>query len=238
VSASIATVVAVALVFGYAPKGDPTEYDTEARVAQERVTFLGSDLLQFAPNDDRDAFWEELGVCLGSGPNMRCGWDDCTPRQTQKQPCALGPRRLVRDMDEPDRSWTEMWGDKPDCPILLPPPAKQPDFENCVPWGLTGVEVITRPDWVVSDQPTGFGRDGVWFKLRLEVAEGEVPSPPSRVRARRSPHSAAATAWDPGRILGAIRLRSSSFVGQVEAHVRTFAAVPANLIQRVREGSR
>ena len=77
-----------------------------------------------------------------------------------------------------------MWGDKPDCPILLPLPAKQPDFKNCVPWGLTGVEFLTRPDWVVSDQPTGFGRDGVWFKLRLEADASEL-SPPSRVRARR-----------------------------------------------------
>ena len=75
-SAVVGMVVALSLVFEWTPKGDPTEYDTETRIAQERVTFLGSDLLQFAPNDDRDAFWEELGVCLGSGPNMRCG---CAP---------------------------------------------------------------------------------------------------------------------------------------------------------------
>ena len=75
------------------------------------------------------------------------------------------------------------------------------------------------------------------MKLRLEVAEGEVTSPPSRVRARPAP---AATAWGlpdvailaksgPERIL-------ARFVGQVEAHVRTLAAVPASIIQRVREG--
>jgi hypothetical protein len=75
----------------------------------------------------------------------------------------------------------------------------------------------------------------MWMKLRPEVAEAELASP-SRVRSRPAP---AATAWGPERILAALRTSPLlGFVGQVEAHVRRFAAVPANIIQRVREGSR
>ena len=93
--------------------------------------------------------------------------------------------------------------------------------ERCVPRNRIE-EILLSPNWVPSDQPTEhLGINGMWMKLRLEADASEL-SPPARVRARPAP---AAPAWGPGRILGVI-----------EAHVRTLAAVPAHIIQRVREG--
>jgi hypothetical protein len=78
-------------------------------------------------------------------------------------------------------------------------------------------------------QPTLYqDSSGYWMKLRLEVAEHEL-SPPSRVRPRPAP---AAPAWGPERIPAF----AGQALGAIEAHVRTLAAVPANIIQRVREG--
>jgi hypothetical protein len=88
---------------------------------------------------------------------------------------------------------------------------------------------LHQPEWVPADQPTEHrGIGGMWMKLRLEVAASEL-SPPSRVRARPDP---AAPAWGPERIPAF----AGQALGAIEAHVRTLAAVPAHIIQRVREG--
>lgn len=82
-----------------------------------------------------------------------------------------------------------------------------------------GEKTLWEPNWVVSDQPTSHGKDGFWMKLRLQVAESEVP-PPARVRHFSALKSEPVTAWSPVRI--------PAFAGQalaaIEERVRTFAA--------------
>ena len=143
--------------------------------------------------------WRQAGLC-----DKYCHWEEYSPeckrQQARNLPCDVDcPRAHFWDdyLNEPERGW-----DPRNLPL-----AEKPLF---------------APEWVPADQPTPHGRDGLWLKLRLEVAESEL-SAPSRVRARRAP---AATAW--GRLSG--------ILAAIEAHVRTFAAVPAHIIQRVREG--
>ena len=89
-SALVGMVVTLSLVFEWTPKGDPTEYDTETRVTQERVAFLGGDLMQLrAPHDDRTLIWQDLGLCKG----VACGWvgEKCFQRLSNNKPCSTNP---------------------------------------------------------------------------------------------------------------------------------------------------
>lgn len=91
-SVSIGMLVAVSLMFDWTPKGDPTEYDTETRVTQERVTYLGGDLMQLREPDasaSRTAIWAELGLCV----EPWCGWvgEHCFQKPSRNKPCSVNP---------------------------------------------------------------------------------------------------------------------------------------------------
>jgi hypothetical protein len=214
----------------------------ELTAAQKAAMFFGIPDTGSDDIDDPGHWAQILGFCDALAATSRpCSYDDGTPEcqkaQARGRPCSFSIVRALRWMErnEPERSWTEKWGNRPECP----PEAKDTWKLRCIPRGFLET-LMWYPTWVPADQPTGFERDGMWMKLRLEVAEHEL-SPPPRVRARPAP---AAPAWGPERIpafagqaLGALRTSPLlGFVGQVEAHVRTLAAVPATLIQRVREG--
>ena len=171
-------------------------------------------------------------------------WEDGTPQCQAKIVRGIACERMrggnnavlwrLRNSQDPmhqERSWEQILNGRQVCEIDGPP--QLATRGKCIPRSRIE-EILLSPTWVPADQPTEhLGINGMWMKLRLEVAEGaEVP--PRRVRARPAP---AATAWGPERLLGALRTSPLlGFAGQVEAHVRTLAAVPANIIQRVREG--
>jgi hypothetical protein len=200
--------------------GEPT-LAWEPTAARKAAMFFGI----YEEGTDQEDFWVAMGWCDALHASGRdCGYDDGTPeckkQQARNRPCEfrMGRSRSLHWMrsNEPEGSWTDRWGDRPECP----PDAKDTWKLKCVPRGFIGERLLWRPEWVPADQPTPYeDSHGYWMKLRLEVAASEL-SPPPRVRVRRSSHSADATAWDPARI--------PAFAGQalaaIEAGVRRVAA--------------
>jgi hypothetical protein len=219
----------------------------EPTAAQKAAMFFGIPDTETDDINDPGHWAQILGFCDALHASGRdCGYDDGTPEcqaaQARNRPCTfnMGRSRSLHWMRsiEPEQSWRDRWGDQPDCPVGVHPSSLP---YKCVPRGFIGERTMWYPEWVPSDQPTLYqDSHGYWMKLRLEASVSEL-SPPARVRARPAP---AATAWEPERLpafagqsLGALRTSPPlGFVGQVEAHVRTLAAVPAHIIQRVREG--
>ena len=209
----------------------------EPTAAQKAAMFFGIPDTETDDINDPGHWAQILGFCDAlKATGRECGYNDGTPEclkaLARNRPCVfrMGWSPSLHWLRRgPEESWKDRWGDRPDCP----PEAKETWKMRCVPRGFIGERLMWYPEWVPSDQPTLYqDSHGYWMKLRLEASVSEL-SPPARVRARPAP---AATAWGPERLLAEIRLGSSSFVGQVEAHVRTLAAVPASIIQRVREG--
>ncbi len=209
----------------------------EPTAAQKAAMFFGIPDTETDDINDPGHWAQILGFCDAlKATGRECGYNDGTPEclkaLARNRPCVfrMGWSPSLHWLRRgPEESWKDRWGDRPDCP----PEAKETWKMRCVPRGFIGERLMWYPEWVPSDQPTLYeDSSGYWMKLRLEVAASEL-SPPARVWPRPAP---AATAWGPERLLAEIRLGSSSFVGQVEAHVRTLAAVPASIIQRVREG--
>jgi hypothetical protein len=193
--------------------------------------------------------WEQGGLCepakaTGRPCDYEDGTEECQKARARNRPCVFSMDNFIRMLKRGDdaddaravravkrtekRTWHWIPGYQKCTSTTEVVGEKAADEAKLPYWRLL------RPEWVPADQPTEHrGIGGLWLKLRLQSAESELAPRPHRVRARPAP---AAMAWGPERILGALRLPSSSFVGQVEAHVRTLAAVPANIIQRVREG--
>ncbi len=191
--------------------------------------------------------WEQVGLCEPAKATSRpCDYEDdteeCQAARARNRPCLFSMDNFIRILKRGDD-----WDDAPPARAVR---RTEKRTWHCVPWiaehyqkCTSTTEVVEeaadempypypgllRPEWVPADQPTEHrGIGGQWLKLRLQSAESEL-SPRPRVRARPAP---AAPAWGPERIPAF----AGQALGAIEAHVRTLAAVPAHIIQRVREG--
>ena len=195
--------------------GEPT-LAWEPTAAQKAAMFFGIPDTETDDINDPGHWAQILGFCDALKATGRdCGYDDGTPEcqkaQARNRPCGfrMGRSRSLHWMrsNEPERSWTDRWGDRPVCA----PEAKDTWKMKCVPRGFIGERLLWSPEWVPADQPTPYeDSHGYWMKLRLEVAESEL-SPPSRptfrprIRAASGPSVRLFPEFRcPGRILAAI----------------------------------
>ena len=161
-----------------------------------------------------------VGVYVATAIYLAIGWDTEEGLGFEwYSDLGMGPCRREQDYHRHAR----LLDARPCMTTLFNPPSSLDKDEDEPPVPEQGVELFDQV-WVPADQPTSNEPlPGHWLKLRLEVAEAELPPRPrGRTKSAATP---ADGPWGPGRILAAI-----------EAHVRTLAAVPATLIQRIREG--
>lgn len=74
--------------------------------------------------DDEEGWAHILRFCDALKATGRpCGYNDGTPEcekaNARNRPCYFNIGRVLKWMDrnEPERSWTEKWGNRPDCEI-------------------------------------------------------------------------------------------------------------------------
>jgi hypothetical protein len=100
----------------------------EPTAAQKAAMFFGIPDTETDDINDPGHWAQILGFCDALAATSRpCSYDDGTP-ECQKalargRPCSFSIVRALRWMErnEPERSWTEKWGNRPECPPGIHP---------------------------------------------------------------------------------------------------------------------
>jgi hypothetical protein len=110
----------------------------EPTAAQKAAMFFGIPETGSDDIDDPGHWAQILGFCDALKRTSRpCSYADDTPEcqkaQARNRPCSFNIVRTLRWMEhnEPERSWTEKWGNRPECP----PDAKDTWKLRCIPRG-------------------------------------------------------------------------------------------------------